>query len=219
MNSDILLFSIHFSSVLAFLPIAIMLWNLKKLKQRTFGWAILGYFSCLFFAGVFSYISAYLFESTYPVYHVFMLIQVFFVLQLFKNEYANKHFRTVSYFFFVVLILSEIFEFTFKGGFFANNTITYPIINLTFILQFFLYLVDAIKNRPGIISNRKSPFLILCSTLFYSINQLLFSLIEEDIRMLLINNEYAMLIWALFVWFYTFFLLIASYILWRNLRS
>ena len=73
MNSDILLFSIHFSSVLAFLPIAIMLWHLKKLKQRTFGWAILGYFSCLFLAGALSYASAYLVESTYPVYHVFML--------------------------------------------------------------------------------------------------------------------------------------------------
>jgi hypothetical protein len=219
MNSDILLFSVHFSSVLAFLPIAIMLWHLKKLKQRTFGWAILGYFSCLFMAGVFSYLSAYLFESTNPIYHIFLIIQAFFVLHLFKNEYANKHFKTVSYVFFGVIILSEIFEFTFKGGFFANNTITYPIINLTFILQYFLYLVDAIKNRPASIYNRKGPFLILSATLFYSINQLLFSLIEEDIRMLLINNEYAMLIWSLFVWFYTFFLLIASYILWRNLRT
>lgn len=219
MNSDILMFSVHFSSVLAFLPIAIMLWHLKKLKQRTFGWAILGYFSSLFLSGALSYLSAYLVESTNPVYHIFMLIQSFFVLQLFKNEYGNKHFKIVSYVFFGVIILSEILEFTFKGGFFANNTITYPIINLTFILQYFLYLVDAIKNKPSIVYNRKAPFLILCATLFYSINQLLFSLIDEDIRMLLINNQYAMLIWTLFVWFYTFFLLIASYILWRNLRS
>jgi hypothetical protein len=219
MNSDILLFSIHFSSVLAFLPIAIMLWHLKKLKQRTFGWAILGYFSCLFLAGLFSYLLAYLVESTNPISHIFLIIQGFFVLQLFKNEYANKHFKTVSYVFFGVIIISEIFEFTFKGGFFSINKITYPIVNLTFILQFFLYLVDAIKNRPSIIYNRKSPFLILCTTLFYSINQLLFSLINEDIRMLLINNQYAMLIWALFVWFYIVYLLLSSYFLWRNLRS
>jgi hypothetical protein len=219
MNSDILFFLVHFSSVLAFLPISIMLWYLKKLKQRTSGWAILGYFSCLFLSGLLNYVSAPLFESIYPVFHATVLFKSYFVFLLFNDAYTNIKLKKFSFLFFIVILFCEIFEFISKGGFLANNNITFPVVNLVFILQFLLYLMDAFKNRPTKIQFQEGFFNVLSLTFFYSISQLFFALIREDIRFELSKNEYALLIWTLFVWFYIVYLLLSSYFLWRNFRS
>jgi hypothetical protein len=219
MNSEILLNSVHISTIFGFLPVAIMLWNLNNLKKRTFGWAILGYFLTLFLSGLLNYISARLFNSIYPVCHVFLIFKAYFVYLLFRNEFSNTKFKRIAIIFLFITVSSEIFEFISKGGFQANNDLTFPLFNLIFILQYFLYLVDALKNRPTVIYDPKGSFLILSITYFYSISQFFFSLIREDIRFLMHKNQYAMLIWCLFIWVYIIYLLFSSYILWRNLRT
>jgi len=218
MGSDFLDISVNISLIASFLPIVLMLWYFKVLKKRSFGWAIFGYLTTLFLEGSISYITAYLIQTTFPVFHVFTVFESLFIFLLFKNEYTNAKFKIISFIFFALTLLTEIVEFNFKGGFLENNEITFSVINLSFIIQYFLYLIDSIKNKPAIIFDRKGPFLIFSATLFYTINQLLFSLIQEDIRHL-INNDYAYLIWVIFVWLYILYLLISSYILWRNLRS
>jgi hypothetical protein len=218
MNSDILLITIHVSSVLAFIPIAIMLWNLKQLKQRTFGWAILGYFATLFLAGILNYGSALLFASIYRVFHVTILFRSYFIFLLFYREYTDIKFKKLTYLFLILTLSSEILEFTLKGGFLSDNNFTFPIFNLVIIMQYFLYLVDALKNRPTIINDPKGSFLIVSITYFYAISQLFFAFVREDIRFLLAKNPIAILIWSLFVWCYIIYLLISSYFLWKNLR-
>lgn len=218
MGSDFLDISVNISLIASFLPIVLMLWYFKVLKKRSFGWAIFGYLTTLFLEGSISYITAYLIQTTFPVFHVFTVFESLFIFLLFKNEYTNAKFKIISIIFFALTLLTEIVEFNFKGGFLENNEITFSVINLSFIIQYFLYLIDSIKNKPAIIFDRKGPFLIFSATLFYTINQLLFSLIQEDIRQL-INNDYAYLIWVIFAWLYTLYLLIASLLLWRNLRS
>jgi hypothetical protein len=79
--------------------------------------------------------------------------------------------------------------------------------------------MDAFKNRPTKIQFQEGFFNVLSLTFFYSISQLFFALIREDIRFELSKNEYALLIWTLFVWFYIVYLLLSSYFLWRNFRS
>ena len=212
-------FLLDLSSVMAILPIMVMMWHLKALKQRSFGWFMFGYFTTQFLAGALSYLSYFLYDSPLPVFHIFMMIQAFFTFLLFRSEYINSQFKKATDFFLGVTILTEIIEFNVRGGLFTNNIITYAVINLCFILQYFLFMVDAIKNRPKVVYDRKGPFLVLSATLFYSISQLLFCLLEEDLRLLLVKNHYAVLLWALFIWFYTIYLLFASYFLWRNLRS
>jgi hypothetical protein len=219
MNSDFLSFTINLSTIVSFLPISVLLWYRKSLFQRSFGLAIFGYFITLFFAGVASYISAYLCKSAFPVFHVFVIINSFFVFLLFRKEYSNNNLKKATTFFLVLLLLSDIIEFSIKGGFLTNNTITYSLFNLLYILQYFLYLIDTMKQKPSIIYDRKSPFLILSITFFYALNQLLFSFIENDLRNLLLTNQYAILLWLLFGWFYIFYLIVVSYFLWKNLRS
>ncbi len=219
MSSDFLDISVNISSIASFLPIVVMLWYFKVLKKRTFGWAIFGYFTTLFFVSVLCYLFIYLYVNALPGFHLLIVFISFFTFVLFKNEYSNNLFKKASYFFFALVLLTEITEFTVRGGFFTNNYVSNFVLHFTFILQYFLYLVDTIKNRPAIIYDRKGSFLIITATFFYSLNQLLFAIIENDLRYLLVKSEYAVLIWEIFVWLYTFYLLIASYILWRNLRS
>ncbi len=218
MNIDVLFFTNHASSVLAFLPVAIMLWKLKQLKQRTFGRAILGYFSVLFLAGLLNYVSAKLFESIYPVFHISIFFESYFIFLLFTREYTNIKFKKLAYLFLILTLSSEILEFTLKGGFLSDNNFTFPISNLVFMIQYFLYLVDALKNRPTIIQDPKGSFLIVTATYFYSTSQLFFAIVREDIRFLMVESPNAILIWCLFVWVYVVYLLISSYFLWKNLR-
>ena len=219
MSSDFLNISINISSIATFFPFVVMLWYIKTLKKRTFGWAMFGYFTTLFLVSVLCYLFIYLYVNALPVFHLLIVFISFFTFLLFKNEYTNILFKKASYFFFVLALLTEITEFILRGGFFTNNYISYFVLHFTFVLQYFLYLIDTLKNRPAIIYDRKGSFIIISATFFYSFSQLFFSIIENDIRFLLDKNLYAILIWVIFVWLYTFYLLIASYILWRNLRS
>jgi hypothetical protein len=43
-------FLLDLSSVMAILPIMVMMWYLKALKQRSFGWFMFGYFTTQFFS-------------------------------------------------------------------------------------------------------------------------------------------------------------------------
>jgi len=219
MGSDFLDITVNISSLTSFLPVFVLLWYFKVLKKRSFGWAIFGYFTTLFLVTVLSYLFLYIYVDAIPGYHLLIVFISFFTFLLFKNEYSNILFKKASYFFFALVLLTEITEFTVRGGFFTNNYVSNFVLHFTFILQYFLYLVDTIKNRPAIIYDRKGSFLIITATFFYSLNQLLFAIIENDLRFLLAKSHYAILIWEIFVWLYTLYLLIASYILWRNLRS
>jgi len=219
MGSDFLDISINISSIATFFPFVVMLWYIKTLKKRTFGWAMFGYFTTLFLVSVLCYLFINLYVNALPGFHLLIVFISFFTFLLFKNEYTNILFKKASYFFFVLALLTEITEFILRGGFFTNNYISYFVLHFTFVLQYFLYLIDTLKNRPAIIYDRKGSFIIISATFFYSFSQLFFSIIENDIRFLLDKNLYAILIWVIFVWLYTFYLLIASYILWRNLRS
>ena len=219
MGSDFLNISINISSIATFFPFVVMLWYIKTLKKRTFGWAMFGYFTTLFLVSVLCYLFIYLYVNAFPGFHLLIVFISFFTFLLFKNEYTNILFKKASYFFFALVILTEISEFSVRGGFFTDNYVSYFVLHFTFVLQYFLYLVDTIKNRPAIIYDRKGSFLIITATFFYSLNQLLFAIIENDLRYLLAKSHYAILIWEIFVWLYTLYLLIASYILWRNLRS
>jgi hypothetical protein len=172
-----------------------------------------------FFVSALCYLLVYIYESAFPGFHLLIVFISFFTFLLFKNEYTNILFKKASYFFFALVLLTEITEFTIRGGFFTDNYVSYFVLHFTFVLQYFLYLVDTIKNRPAIIYDRKGSFLIISATFFYSLNQLFFAIIENEIRYLILKSQYAVLIWVIFVWLYIFYLLIASYILWRNLRS
>ena len=69
MGSDFLDISVNISLIASFLPIVLMLWYFKVLKKRSFGWAIFGYLTTLFLEGSISYITAYLIQTTFPVFH------------------------------------------------------------------------------------------------------------------------------------------------------
>ena len=151
MGSDFLDISVNISSIASFFPFAVMLWYIKTLKKRTFGWAMFGYFTTLFFVSVFCYLFIYLYVNAFPGYHLLIVFISFFTFVLFKNEYSNNLFKKASYFFFALVLLTEITEFILRGGFFTDNYVSYFVLHFTFILQYFLYLVDTLKNRPAII--------------------------------------------------------------------
>lgn len=219
MNSDFLDITVNISSIASFFPFVVMLWYIKTLNKRTFGWAMFGYFTSLFLVTLLCYLFIYIYVDAIPGFHLLIVFMSFFTFLLFKNEYSNNLFKKLSYFFFALVLITEITEFIVRGGFFTNNYFSHFVLHFTFVLQYFLYLIDTIKNRPAIIYDRKGSFHIITATFFYSLNQLLFAIIENDLRYLLEKSHYAVLIWEIFVWLYTFYLLIASFILWRNLRS
>jgi hypothetical protein len=219
MFSDFISLSILISSISAFIPIAIMMRYKSALMQRSYGLAILGYLATLCVMGVFGFLFSFLYQSSFPAYHIFIWPIAFFIFLLFKNEYQNIKYKRLAYLFLSIGLFSEVIEFILKGGFFTNNTVTYSIINITFIAHYILYVIDTFKNNPNIIFDKKGPFMFMSATFIYSINQVLFTFIEEDIRYILDTNEYAVLIWSMFVWLYTFYLYFVSFFLWKNLRS
>lgn len=214
-----LLYLIHTSSVLAILPIIIILTHRKSLFQRRYGWGVFAYFSNLVVAGFSGYISCDLFGTSNVAYHITLPFLMLAIYLLFKDEFTNKRFKRIALLLFIISLASEILEFNFENGFMSNNNITYAVVNFSFIVQYLLYLLDTFSNQPSIIFDKKSPFAILSATFFYSINQLLFSVIEEDIADHLLDSNYAVIIWSIFVSNYILFLLVSSYFLWKNLRS
>ena len=146
MGSDFLDITVNISSIASFLPFVVLLWYWKTLKKRTFGWAIFGYFTTLFIVTLLCYLFIYIFVDAIPGYHLLIVFISFFTFLLFKNEYSNNLFKKASYFFFALVLLTEITEFTVRGGFFTNNYVSNFVLHFTFILQYFLYLVDTIKT-------------------------------------------------------------------------
>ncbi len=218
MFSGFLGLSSLFSSVSAFVPIVIMLRYRKVLIQRSFGISIFGYIASLFLAGVIEYLFAFLCRSGFPAHHIFIVPLAFFTFLLFKNEYYNVKYKQLAYLFLGLSLLSEVVEFIVRGGFLTNNTITYSIVNLTFIAHYLLYIIDNFKNKPSLILNPKGSFMIISATFIYSINQLLFSFVIEGIRFQITNN-YANLMWGSFTWLYILYLYFICYLLWKNLRG
>ncbi len=209
--------SILFATILSILPPAIMLWYRKALSQRSFGWPFFGYSATILAMGLFGYLFSFLYQSAFPSYHIFILPQAFFTFLLFKNEYYSVKFKKLAYLFLIIGLLSEVIEFNVRGGFLTDNSITYSIVNLTFIAHYLFYIIDNFKNKPSVILNPKGSFMIISATFIYSIIQLLFSFVIEVIRFQITNN-YANLIWGSFTWLYVLYLFFISYFLWKNLR-
>jgi hypothetical protein len=218
MFSDFVGLSVLFATIFSFVPPAIMLWYRKALSQRSFGWPFFGYSATILGMGLFGYLFSFLYQSAFPSYHIFMWPLAFFIFLLFKNEYYSIGYKKLAYLFLWISLFSEVTEFILRGGFLTNNTITYAIVNLTFVIHYILYIIDVFKNKPSIIYDTKGPFLIISITFIYSINQLLFSFIQEEIRYLLLTSNYANLIWGMFVWLWILYLYFISYYLWKNLR-
>jgi hypothetical protein len=210
--------SVLFATILSILPPAIMLWCRKALSQRSFGWPFFGYSATILAMGLFGYLFSFLYQSAFPSYHIFVWPLAFFTFQLFKNQYYSILFKKLAYLFLGMSLFSEVTEFIWRGGFLTNNSITYSIVNLTFITHYILYIIDVFKNKPNIIYDKKGPFLIISITFLYSINQLFFSLIDEELRYFLTSSTYAIIIWSLFTWLWILYLIIISYYLWKNLR-
>jgi hypothetical protein len=208
--------SILFATILSILPPAIMLWYRKALSQRSFGWPFFGYSATILAMGLFGYLFSFLYQSAFPSYHIFILPQAFFTFLLFKNEYYSVKFKKLAYLFLIIGLLSEVIEFNVRGGFLTDNSITYSIVNLTFIAHYLFYIIDNFKNKPSVILNPKGSFMIISATFIYSIIQLLFSFVIEGIRFQITNN-YANLIWSIFACLWILYLIIISYYLWKNL--
>jgi hypothetical protein len=209
--------SVLFATILSALPPAIMLWYRKALSQRSFGWSFFGYSTTILGMGIFGFLFSFFYLSTFPSHHIFIWPLAFFTFQLFKNEYYSVKFKKLAYIFLIIGLLSEVIEFNVRGGFLTNNTITYSIVNLTFIAHYLFYIIDNFKNKPSVILNPKGSFMIISATFIYSLNQLLFSFVIESIRFQVTNN-YANLIWGSFTWLYILYLFFISYFLWKNLR-
>ncbi len=209
--------SILFATILSILPPAIMLWYRKALSQRSFGWPFFGYSATILAMGLFGYLFSFLYQSAFPSYHIFILPQAFFTFLLFKKQYYSIRFKKLADLFLGISLFSELTEFILRGGFLTNNSITNSIVNLTFIAHYILYVIDVFKNKPSIIYDKKGPFIIISITFIYFINQLLFSLIEGELRYFLLSSTYAIIIWSLFAWLWILYSLIISYYLWKNL--
>jgi hypothetical protein len=218
MFSTFIALSVLFGTILSILPPAIMLWYRKALSQRSFGWPFFGYSATILAMGLSGYLFSFLYQSAFPSYHIFILPLAFFTFLLFKNQYYSIRFKKLAYVFLGISLFSEVTEFIWRGGLLTDNSITYSFVNLTFIGHYILYIIDVFKNKPSIIYDKKGPFLIISITFIYSINQLLFSLIGEDIRYLLVSSTYANIIWSMFACLWILYLIIISYYLWKNLR-
>lgn len=218
MDPTFIYFSVNFSISMATLPFLVMLLRIKTLKKRRFGWTFFGYITSLFLVGFTALIAIEIIESPYPIYYIFIPIQSYFIYLVFKNEYSNKLFKRISLYLFLLICLSNIIEFSVEDIIWENNDVTFAISNFVYILMYFMYLFDLIKNNPSSIYDKKGPFMLLSITLFYAISHLIFAIVEEDLRQLMEHHIFALKIWEVFIWTYTFYLVAIAYFLWKNLR-
>ena len=79
--------------------------------------------------------------------------------------------------------------------------------------------MDTFKNSPETLIYSRSEFGIYSTIFVFAILQFLFALIENDIRYRLATNSLANVIWIIFVWAYIVYLIISSYLIWKNMRS
>ena len=219
MKIDLLYVLIVASAVIAVVPVLVMLWYRKTLFQRSFGMALLGIYSSHFLAGVFEHISCYLFKTTFPVYHFYVIFLSYFYYLLFAKKLTILVLKKLAVFLLVLMLAIEVYEFFFRGGLFIDNNLAYLSLQVYTILFYFLYLVDTFKNAPHSLVYSRSEFGIYSINFVFSILQFLFVLIENDIRESLEQNSWTDMIWELYVWTYIIYLIISSYLIWKNMRS
>ncbi len=219
MKLEFLVISAKASTIVAAIPVFIMLWNSKTLLKRSFGFALLGIYSSHFLSGVFEQVSCYLFKNTFPVYHFYNLSLSFFYYWLFSKKLSNPKFKNVALLLLVIMLSAEFFDFFFRGGLFCNNNVAYPVLQVSVIMFYFLYLMDTFKNAPETLIYSRSEFGIYSTIFVFAILQFLFALIENDIRYSLTTSSWASVLWAIFVWSYIVYLIISSYLIWKNMRS
>lgn len=214
---EVLLFIVHSSTAISLLPIVIMLWFRKTLFQRSYGIAILGMYVSFFLAAISSYITSYLIHSSIPSYHILIPMRGFFICLLFVKEFNNKKFKNAGVVMFLLILCSELFEFIYFGGIMSNNNLTSLAVNLTFIIFYVLYIIDAYKYKPETMFQPRGIFPVFSVIFGYEVVYFLFSLIENDLREKLLIDPKAVAIWGGFVLLYSISLILASYLIWRNL--
>ncbi len=216
---EVLLFIIHSSTAISLLPIVIMLWYRKSLLKQSYGIAILGIYITFFLSAMGSYITCYFVESSMPSYHIFIPLRGFFVCLLFLKELENKQFKIAGIVIFLLILCSELLELIYFGGIMSNNNLTSLAVNLTFIIFYILYIIDTYKNKPETMFQPRGIFPLFSVIFGYEVVYFLFSLIENDLREKLLIDPKAVAIWGGFVLLYSVSLILASYLLWRNLRN
>jgi hypothetical protein len=128
-------------------------------------------------------------------------------------------FKNVALLLLVIMLSAEFFDFFFRGGLFSNNNVAYPVLQFSVVMFYFLYLMDTFKNAPETLIYSRSEFGIYSTIFVFAILQFLFALIENDIRYSLTTSSWANVLWAIFVWAYIVYLIISSYLIWKNMRS
>jgi len=212
MSKEVLLFIIHSSTAISLLPIVIMLWYRKSLLKQSYGIAILGMYVTFFLSAIGSYITCYFVESSMPSYHIFIPMRGFFVCLLFVKELENKLFKIAGIVIFLLILCSELLEFTYFGGVMSNNNLTALAVNLTFIIFYVLYIIDAYKYKPETMFQSHGIFPVFSVIFGYEVIYFLFSMIENDLAKKLLIDPAAVLL-------YSISLLLASFLLWRNLSA
>ena len=219
MKIDLLYILMVASAVIAVVPVLVLLWYRKTLFQQSFGVALLGVYSSHFIAGVFEHISCYLFNTTYPVYHFYVISLGFFYYMLFAKKLTISVLKKLAVFLLVLMLATEVYEFFFRGGLFNNNNLAYLSLQVYTILFYFLYLVDTFKNAPHSLIYSRGEFSIYSAIFVFAIIQFLFALIENDISESLGLNSRINMIWGSYVLSYIIYLIISSYLIWKNMRS
>jgi hypothetical protein len=219
MNSENLYALMIASAGIAVVPVLVMLWYRKTFFKRSFGIALFGIYSSHFLAGVFEHISCYLFKSTYPIYHFYVISLSYFYYLLFAKKLTISGLKKLAGFLLVLMLAIEGYDFFFRGGLFINNNLAYLSVQVYTILFYFLYLVDTFKNAPHSLVYSRSEFGIYSAIFVFAIIQFLFALIENDISESLGLNSRINMIWGSYVWAYIIYLIISSYLIWKNMRS
>lgn len=219
MKIDLLYVLIVASAVIAVVPVLVMLWYRKTLFQRSFGMALLGIYSSHFLAGVFEHISCYLFKTTFPVYHFYVIFLSYFYYLLFAKKLTILVLKKLAVFLLVLMLATEGYDFFFRGGLFSNNHLSHLVLTVYVVVLYFLFLVDTFKNSSDSLVYSRGVFGIYSINFVFSILQFLFVLIENDIRESLEQNSWTDMIWGLYVWTYIIYLIISSYLIWKNMRS
>jgi hypothetical protein len=219
MKSENLYALIVASAVIAVVPVLVLLWYRKTLFQRSFGIVLFGIYSSHFLAGVFEHISCYLLKTTYPVYHFYVISLSYLYYLLFAKKLTILVLKKLAVFLLVLMLAIEGYEFFFRGGLFSNNNLAYLYLQEYTVIFYFLYLVDTFKNAPNSLVYSRSEFGIYSTIFVFAILQFLFALIENDISESLGSNSWINMIWGLYVWAYIIYLIISSYLIWKNMRS
>ena len=219
MSKEVLLFIIHSSTAISLLPIVIMLWYRKSLLKQSYGIAILGIYVTFFLSAIGSYMTCYFVESSMPTYHVFVTLRGFFTYLLFAKELKDRFLKTIGLVLLLTIFAAEFLELFYWGGLLSNNNLTQFFVNLEFIIFYILYIIDTYKYTPETMFQARGIFPLFSVIFGYEVVYFLFSLIENDLREKLLIDSIAVAIWGGFVLLYSISLILASFLLWRNLRS